>query len=137
MVCTQLFNHPLHGLFGNAALFQNGFCLHFGQPVKVFFTWSYQQSRHIQGAGTHQQLLFALGIVAIGTMLFTWDNHGDIIRIFPPAHNVHHWFSFSVALRQGLVNKIKERPVGRLVLTSNDKSRHYEAMKHADIVIAV
>ena len=71
-----------------------------GETLEVLLSWSDYQSCHVQSSGTDEILRLTLCLVAIRTMLLTWEHHRQVLLRHTPTHHIHHRLCLAFVLRQ-------------------------------------
>ena len=107
------------------------------QPLIVFLSGRNDQSCHIEGTWTDDKLFCAFGIVAVGTMLATWENDGEELIMATPADNVHHRLCLVFLDGQCLVETQEELFIAVLRMAADKQGRAGVLVDDGDVFIVV
>ena len=87
------------------------------QSLEVLLSWGDEEAAHIEGSRTYEQLLIALGIIAIGTMFAAReDERHNLVRptgsaFLTPTNDVQARFRLVANYRQSLIDTLAEQTV--------------------------
>ena len=113
----QLNDDGFQFLFAQGYFLQDGLSLLCRQSLEILLSWRNEEAAHIQGSRTYEQLLLALGIIAIGTMFAAReDERHNLVRptgsaFLTPTNNVQTRFRFVANYRQSLIDTLAEQTV--------------------------